>query len=75
MAASDSRCSMRMEPALGLDPKESRCFLPIHIYEATTGLPVAISYAPARRPTASRSRACYVISSATFVPAGHASRF
>jgi hypothetical protein len=31
-----------MEPALGLDPRDSRCFLPIHIYEAGTGKPVAI---------------------------------
>src|ERR1700749_1018835 len=49
-AASSSRCSTRMEPALGLDPRDSRCFLPIHIYEATTGKPVAIILRAGKTP-------------------------
>lgn len=48
MAASNSRCSTRMEPALGLDPRGSHCFLPIHIYEATPGKPVAIFLRPGK---------------------------
>ena len=39
-----------MEPALGLDPRDSRCFLPIHIYEATTGKPVAVILRPGKTP-------------------------
>jgi hypothetical protein len=39
-----------MEPALGLDPGDSRCFLPIHIYEATTGKPVAVILRPGKTP-------------------------
>src|SRR5216683_4095810 len=31
-ATSSFRSSMRMEPVLGLDPRDERCFLPIHIY-------------------------------------------
>ena len=35
---------------------DSRCFLPIHVYEATTGKPVAVILRPpARRPTVPRS--------------------
>ena len=41
---------MRTEPALGLDPGDSRCFLPIHIYEATTGKPVAVILRPGKTP-------------------------
>ena len=38
---------------------DSRCFQPIHIYEATTAKPVAIRpHAPARRRTAPRSPWC-----------------
>ena len=50
MAASNSRCSTRIEPALGLDPRDSHCFLPIHIHEATTGKPVAIILRPGKTP-------------------------
>jgi hypothetical protein len=39
-----------MEPVLGLDPRDSRCFQPIHIYEATTGKPVAIILRPGKTP-------------------------
>ncbi|MGH7094250.1 MAG: transposase, partial [Stellaceae bacterium] len=49
-AASNSRCGTRMEPALGLDPRDSRCFLLIHIYEAITGKPVAIILLPGKTP-------------------------
>jgi hypothetical protein len=40
---------------------DSRCFMPIHIYEATTGKPVAASCGPARRRTASRWPWCRAI--------------
>ena len=39
-----------MEPVLGLDPRDSRCFQPIHIYEATTAKPVAIILRPGKTP-------------------------
>ncbi len=41
---------------------DSRCFLPIHIYEATTGKPVAVILRPARRRTAPRWRWCCAMS-------------
>jgi hypothetical protein len=50
---------------------DSRCFLPIHIYEATTGKPVAVI--PVRRPTAPRSRSCCAMSSRPSVAAGRGS--
>ena len=37
---------------------DGRCFLPIHVYEAITGKPVAVIRAPARRPTGPRWRSC-----------------
>lgn len=62
---------------------DNRCFLPIHIYEATTGKPVAVIprvkpegrlCAPARRRTGLRWRWCCAMSSAASVPAGRRSR-
>jgi len=41
---------MHTEPALGLDPGDSRCFLPIHIYEAASGKPVAVILRPGKTP-------------------------
>jgi Transposase DDE domain group 1 len=49
-AASNWRCSTPMEPVLGLDPRDSRCFQPIHIHEAVTGKPVAIILRPGKTP-------------------------
>jgi hypothetical protein len=51
---------------------DSRCFLPIHIYEAGSGKPVAIFLRPAKRPTAPRSPACCATLSAASVPTGRA---
>src|SRR5205807_2957626 len=43
---------------------DSRCFLPIHIHEATTGSRSPSSCAPARRRTGPRLRWCCAMSSA-----------
>ena len=50
MAISSCRCSMRMEPALGPDPRDERCFLPIHIYAADTGHCVLTILRPGKTP-------------------------
>jgi len=50
MAISNCRCSMRMEPALGLDPWDERCFLPIHVYDAQTGHCVLTILRPGKTP-------------------------
>ena len=48
--------------------------LPIHIYEATTGKPVAIILAPARRRAAPRSPSSCATSSKPSAPTGRAWR-
>ena len=47
---------------------DSRCFLPIHIYEATTGKPVAVILRPARRRTGPRWQWCCAMSLAASGP-------
>jgi hypothetical protein len=42
---------MPMEPVLGLDPRDERCFLPIHVYDTATGRPVAIILRPGKTPS------------------------
>jgi hypothetical protein len=41
---------MRMEPALGPDPWDERCFLPIHVYDADTGHCVLTILRPGKTP-------------------------
>jgi Transposase DDE domain group 1 len=53
---------------------DSRCFLPIHIYEATTGSRWRSFSAQARRPVAPRWRWCCATSCAPSAPAGPLSR-
>src|SRR5665213_1124036 len=50
MAISNCRCSMRMEPAFGLDPWDERCILPIHVYDAETGHCVLTILRPGKTP-------------------------
>ena len=50
-ATNSFRSSMRMEPVLGLDPRDERCFLPIHIYDTATGRPVAVILRPGKTPS------------------------
>jgi hypothetical protein len=47
-----SRCSTPMQPALGLDPGDERCFLPIHVYDTATSRPVAVLLRPGKTPCA-----------------------
>ena len=47
---------MRMEPVLGLDPRDERCFLPIHIYDTATGRPVAVILRPGKTPSGKEVR-------------------
>ncbi len=49
-----------------------RCFLPMHIYEAATGKPVAVILPPARRRTVPRWRWCCITSCGPSAPAGRA---
>ena len=37
---------------------DSRCFLPIHVYEAISGKPVAVILRPGRPRTGPRSHSC-----------------
>ncbi len=39
---------MPTEPVLGLDPRDERCFRPIHVYDAATSRPVAVILRPGR---------------------------
>jgi hypothetical protein len=55
-ATSSFRSSMRMEPVLGLDPRDERCFLPIHIYDTATGRPVAVILRPGKTPSGKEVR-------------------
>ena len=45
-----------MEPALGLDPRDERCFLPIHVYDTATARPVAVLLRPGKTPTGEEIR-------------------
>jgi len=45
-----------MEPALGLDPRDERCFLPIHVYDTATSRPVAVLLRPGKTPSGSEIR-------------------
>jgi hypothetical protein len=45
-----------MEPALGLDPRDERCFLPIHVYETATSRPVAVLLRPGKTPSGEEVR-------------------
>ena len=53
---------------------DSRCFLPIHIYEAPTGKPVAVILRPGKGLTGPRWRWCCAMSLAGSAPAGRRSR-
>ena len=50
------RCSTRTEPALGLDPRDERCLLPIHVYDTATARPVAMLLRPGKTPTGEEIR-------------------
>src|SRR2546430_14325336 len=50
-ATSNSRCSTPTQPALGLDPGDERCFLPIHVYATATTRPVAVLLRPGKTPS------------------------
>ena len=52
---------------------DSRCFLPIHVYEATSGKPVAVILRPGKTPAAPRSLSSCATSSRPSVAAGRAS--
>ena len=47
---------MPMEPALGLDPRDERCFLPIHVYDTATSRPVAVLLRPGKTPSGAEVR-------------------
>jgi hypothetical protein len=53
---------------------DSPCFMPIHIYEATTGKPVAVVLRPGKTAAGPRSRWCCAMSCAPCAPAGRRSR-
>src|SRR3954467_9326671 len=55
-ATSNSRCSTPTQPALGLDPGDERCFLPIHIYDTATSRPVAVLLRPGKTPSGIENR-------------------
>ena len=55
-ATSNSRCSTPTQPALGLDPGDERCFLPIHIYDTATSRPVAVLLRPGKTPSGTEIR-------------------
>ena len=42
---------MPTKPVLGLDPRDERCFLPIHVYDTATGRPVAMILRPGKTPS------------------------
>ena len=48
---------MHTEPALGPDPRDERCFLPIHIYDAATGHCVLTILRPGKTPDGKEVRA------------------
>src|ERR1700722_3087791 len=50
MAISSCRCSTLTEPALGLDPRDERCFMPVHVYDADTGHCVLAILRPGKTP-------------------------
>jgi hypothetical protein len=52
----EDRVHGRQQLALFHAHHDGRCFLPIHVYEATTGKPVAVILAPARPRTGPRWR-------------------
>jgi hypothetical protein len=43
-------------PVLGLDPRNERCFLPIHVYDTATGRPVAMILRPGKTPSGTEVR-------------------
>ena len=45
-----------MEPARGLDPRDERCFLPIHVYDTATSRPVAMLLRPGKTPSGKEVR-------------------
>ena len=45
-----------MQPALGLDPGDERCFLPIHVYDTATSRPVAVLLRPGKTPSGTEIR-------------------
>jgi hypothetical protein len=45
-----------MEPALGLDPRDERCFQPIHVYDTATSRPVAVLLRPGKTPSGTEIR-------------------
>src|SRR5664279_4869863 len=53
---SSLRCSTRTEPALGLDPRDERCFLPIDVYDTATARPVAVLLRAGKTPTGEEIR-------------------
>ena len=53
---------------------DSRCFLPMHIYEAASGKPVAVILRPGKTRTGPRWRWCCAMSSAISAPVGPRSR-
>src|SRR5690348_14761103 len=55
-ATSSCRSSMPMEPALGLDPGDERCFLPIHVYDTAVARPVAVLLRPGKTPSGKEVR-------------------
>jgi len=57
MAISNCRCSTLTEPALGLDPRDERCFMPVHVYDADTGHCVLTILRPGKTPDGKEVRA------------------
>ena len=49
---------------------DSRCFLPIHIYEASSGKPVAVILRPGKTPGGAEVAWCCATSSRPSAPAG-----
>jgi hypothetical protein len=45
------RCSTPMEPALGPDPRDERCFLLIHVFDTAVSRPVAVLLCPGKAPS------------------------